>query len=187
MNDLETLQALVAQQELALLHQDLLLQTMATYLESDLVLSQTPTQTWGGHMSVAEPYEPTGGWNAVYRAADDFTPTQDCNICVARWWGGSYDGRHGETDSIDNVREFLIEIYRSEPNSSQPEDLLYSFILPRENSFITLTDQELYGGSDVFSLVVEFPEPVPVEADTHYWFSVSAYLDESPMWVWLKM
>lgn len=153
---------------------------------SKLVFCQRPTEKWGGSQSCAEPYDPTHGWHGVYRAADDFAVARDTFIGIIRWWGGSSYGRHDDTDSIDQVRSFKVEFYTTDPDSNGVGELAYRIVIPREATNPIPTKHHQLGGSDVYCFTAILPKSIRVKAGDRYWFSVSAYLDGPPMWIWFR-
>jgi len=152
----------------------------------DLIWSQPPHTEHGGFQSSAEPYTPSGGWTGVYRTADDFTPSVSTYVGRAVWWGGSYDGSHGETDTLDQVSAFRLEFHAADPDTGGVGNLLLACVIDRESTHPVRTDREFFGGSDVFQHTASLPSAVAVTAGQRYWFSVSAQLDSPPMWCWFR-
>jgi hypothetical protein len=50
----------------------------------------------------------------------------------------------------------------------------------------TPTSYEAYDGSPVFVHSVTLSQKVALSASTTYWFSIAAYRDDDPRWVWFK-
>lgn len=147
------------------------------------VFSQTPAER-AGCLAIAQPMEKLGGWKKSYRAADDFLLKKPTEISEVVWWGCSYDGRHGEDDGLDQVMGFAIEIYEHDSKTERPGRILHRTIVSLDETALQRTKLQNFGGSDVLRFKASLADPFHAEAETQYWFSVTAYLSGEPMWVW---
>ena len=147
------------------------------------VFSQTPAER-AGCLAIAQPMEKLGGWKKSYRAADDFLLKKPTEISEVVWWGCSYDGRHGEDDGLDQVMGFAIEIYEHDSKTERPGCILHRTIVSLDETALQRTKLQNFGGSDVLRFKASLADPFHAEAETQYWFSVTAYLSGEPMWVW---
>jgi len=143
-----------------------------------------PPNKNGGCLAVAEPMKLTGGWNTVYRAADDFVFTENKKIREVVWWGCSYDGRHGEDDGLDQVIGFAISIYEDNPDTNSPGRCIHRTIVLLNETNPRQTKFKNFGGSDVMRFNARLGTPFPAKKNERYWLSVNAYLSGEPMWVW---
>ncbi len=161
-----------------------LLMGTATFANLVPLWEQAPTQFMSGTQSSAEAYPATLPSNAPQRVADDFVAGTSASILAVTWWGASSDGLLGEIDNIDQVTAFKIEFFATDPATQGVGTSLYSAVVAAGQTHSTRTALEMLGGSDVFQHTVTLSNPVDVTAGQRYWFSVSAYRTDDPLWDW---
>lgn len=150
-----------------------------------VVLSQPPRPDDGGAQSSAQPYPLSGGWTHVYKTADDFTLPAPAWVQRVKWWGHSYDGRHGDNDVISQVSRFRLEFFSAGADGTIPGASVYAEEIAVERTSPSATALQSITGCQVYEHTADLSQAVALSGGRTYWLSVSAYLDEPPMWTWL--